>query len=808
MLKNYIKIAWRNIIRHKSYSAINIAGLAVGVAACLLIFVVVQYELSFDKFQPNYKNIYRVVMKQTSENGINYMEGVPYPMPDALRIDFPQAKFARLITDYGALITANSNTQNAGAGTNKFIEPIGVLFIEPQFFEIFKHKWLSGDKSALAQPNMLVLSKSSADKYFGDWKHAVGKLLKIDNLISARVAGIIEDAPSNSDFQLKVMISFPTLKPYLKAYNFEDNWDNVGSNSQVFMMLPPQTTPGTIEAQFKGFVTKHYNPNNIYSRVHFLQPLSNMHFDTRFSNALGDHLTNMATIRTLMLIALLIIVMASINFINLSTAQSVGRSKEVGIRKVLGSSRAQLINQSLGETGLIVIVSVILAIVIAWLSLPFLKNIASVPDDISLISIGSVLFLIAVVLFIVLLSGIYPALIVSGFKPVLAIKNKITAASIGGIPLRRVLVIGQFAIAQLLIIGTIVAVQQMNFVNKADLGFNKDAVLVMPGNSDSVSISKMYGFKQQLLQNPAVKSVSFASDQPSSNNNWAANFYFNNSTKDLGYETFYKMADADYFKTYGLRFVAGHGYEQSDTLSQAVVNETFLKKLGIQNPNNGIGKTVRLGAKGKWASIVGVVADFKTNSLRDAVKPIMIFPRKKFESVVAVKLSTTNLAESATQLQKLWETTYPDYAYTGYFLDDNIAQFYKQENQLALVYKIFALIAIFISCLGLYGLVSFMVVQRTKEVGVRKVLGASVGSIVYLFSKEFMILIACSFAIAMPAAWYMMTGWLQNFVYRINLTPGVFVVAVFASLIIAWLTVGYKAIKAALANPVKSLRSE
>jgi putative ABC transport system permease protein len=278
--------------------------------------------------------------------------------------------------------------------------------------------------------------------------------------------------------------------------------------------------------------------------------------------------------------------------------------------------------------------------------------------------------------------------------------------------------------------------------------------------------------------------------------------------KDNGYETFYKIGDADYFKTFGLRFVAGHGYEQSDTLRQAVINETFMKKVGIQNPADAIGKTVRLGARGIWAPIVGVVADFKASSLRETIQPMMIFPRKTREATVAVKLSTTNLSETVAQLQKLWEGTYPDYAYSGYFLDDNIAKFYKQENQLALVYKIFALIAIFISCLGLYGLVSFMVVQRTKEVGVRKVLGASIGSIVYLFSKEFMILIACSFIIAMPAAWYMMNSWLQGFVYKISLSPGIFLIAIIASLGIAWLTVGYKAVRAAVANPVKSLRSE
>ncbi|MEO6979210.1 MAG: FtsX-like permease family protein, partial [Mucilaginibacter sp.] len=410
---------------------------------------------------------------------------------------------------------------------------------------------------------------------------------------------------------------------------------------------------------------------------------------------------------------------------------------------------------------------------------------------------------------IILLSGLYPALVVSGFKPVSALKNKITAASIGGIPLRRALVVLQFGISQLLIIVTIIAVKQMRYVNEADLGFSKEAILVIPGSTDSLSLRKMESFKEQLLQNPEIKSVSFVSDVPSSENNWGTNFYYNHEKKENGITTFLKYGDDDYFKTFQLQFVAGKGYDRSDTARQAVVNETFLRKLGILKSEEAIGKTVRLGGgNSPWLPIVGVVKDFKTNTLRESVKPIVISSSKSQEGEIAIKLQTKSLTKTVSTIQHQWEKTYPEYAYTGYFLDDNIAQFYNQENQLALVYKIFAGIAVFISCLGLYGLVSFMVVQRTKEVGVRKVLGASVKSIVFLFSKEFMILIAISFVIAVPVSWYLMSGWLQSFVYRINITADVFLLAVVSSIILAWITVGYKAIKAALTNPVKSMRSE
>ena len=807
MLKSYFKIAWRNIVRHKGYTAINISGLTVVIAACLLIYVVIQYEMSFEKFRPNFKNIYHVVTREKHEDGFSYNPGLPVPSTDALRLDFPQAKVAAINASYGSQITVPLSSSGNSAADKKFTENVGVMFMEPQFFDIFKADWLAGGPSVLAQPNMAIIDKSSATKYFGDWKNAIGKSLKMDNVLNLKIAGVIDDAKPNSDFPLKVLISFVTWKQHPKDYNYNYEWHSVSSNHQVFMSLPENESIDKINAQLKDFNHRHSGDKGVSHKIQFLQPLSEMHFDTRFGNVLGDHMTKKSTLTTLSFIAVLIIVMASINFINLSTAQSVGRSKEVGIRKVLGSSRSQLIGQVIGETAILVIIAVSLSIIIAKLLLPYLKNIANVPDSISLLSPGSILFLLITTIIVILLSGIYPALVVSGFKPVLALKNKITAASIGGIPLRRVLVVAQFTISQLLIIGTIIAIKQMNFVNEADLGFNKEAILVIPGYTDSLSLRKIDPFKQQLLRNPDVREVSFISDVPSSDNNWATNFYFNNTHKDDGLTTWLKYGDADYFKTFGLHFIAGKGYEQSDTAKQVVVNETFLSKVGIRNPAEAIGKTVSLGG-GRWFPISGVVKDFKTNSLRETVKPIVISPSKSLEQEVAIKIQTRNLSKTVATLQKLWENTYPEYAYNGYFLDDNIAQFYKQENQMALVYKIFAGIAIFISCLGLYGLVSFMVVQRTKEVGVRKVLGASVASIVYLFSKEFIVLIMLAFVIAVPVGWYMMSGWLQSFVYRIPISVDAFVLAFAGAIILAWITVGYKAIRAALVTPVKSLRSE
>jgi ABC-type antimicrobial peptide transport system permease subunit len=460
----------------------------------------------------------------------------------------------------------------------------------------------------------------------------------------------------------------------------------------------------------------------------------------------------------------------------------------------------------MGETGLIVIIAIVLSFVVALFCLPYIKHIASIPETLNLLNIQTISFLVVILIVVTLLSGTYPSLILSGFKPALALKNKINSATVGGISIRRGLVVLQFAISQILMVGTIVAISQMNFIRKADLGFNKAAIFEMNVNPDSALISRQPAFKQKLLQLPGVQSVSFASDIPSSDNNSSTNFAFDHKP-DESFNLYLKFADEDYFKTFGLQFLAGRIYTKSDTANEVVINETLMKKLAVNDPQKIIGKDIRMGGRA-WKKIVGVIKDFKTNSLREDIKPTMISENKEFYGVTAIKLKPVEIKKTQAAIESTWNEFFPEYAYLNSYVDQDIAKFYEQEDQLALLYKIFAGIAIFISCLGLYGLVSFMAVQKTREIGVRKVLGASVQNIIYLFSKEFTILILIGFLIAAPVAYYMMNSWLTNFVFRINIGAKVFVIAILMSVIIAWITVGYKSIKAALANPVKSLRTE
>lgn len=805
MIKNYLTTAIRNLKRHKVYSMINISGLAIGIASCLLLFTVIKYELSYDRFQQAYKNIYRVVTTDKNDEEFFYTPGIPFPAIDALRTDIPELTSGVLMANYGSQVSVLGTNENNLLPEKKFIEQTGFFFADPEFFKIFHFVWVTGTPDVLKEPNVTVLTKKMAIKYFGDWKNATGQYLKLDNAITVKVAGILEDVPANTDFPLAIVTSYETAKASNGVYFYSDEWGATTSNFQVYTLMPKNQTAENINHRLQAFSKKYYGQRNRTVRTNSLQPLAQMHFDKRFE-VFGDHTTDRSTLWTLALIALFIIVMACINFINLSTAQAVGRSREIGIRKVLGSKRGQLFGQVMGETAFIVITSVILAIGIAFICLPYIKHIASIEESLDFLNWQTLLFIFGLIIVVTIFAGIYPALILSGFKPVLALKNKITSASVGGISLRRGLVVAQFVISQVLIIGTIVAIMQMKYVRSADLGFKKDALLIINANTDSVAQARQKSFNYKLQQLPGVETVSFSSDVPSSDNNWATNFAFDHKP-DENFGLYIKYGDENYFKTYGLQFISGRGFTESDTTREVVINETLAKKLGLKDPSAAVGKEIRMGAQ-HWKTIVGVVKDFKTNSLKEDIKPLIIAENLKFYTVTGVKLKTADIHKSQAAVEAAWNETFPEYAYTTAFMDENLAEFYKQDEQLSLLYKIFAVIAIFISCLGLYGLVSFMAVQKTKEVGIRKVLGASAGNIVFLFSREFTILISIAFIIAAPLAYFMMNNWLQDFVYRIEMGVGVFVIAVVLSIMIAWITVGYKAIRAAVANPVKSLRTD
>jgi len=803
MIKNYFKIAFRNLQRNRTYAFLNISGLAVGIAACLLLFVIIQFETSFDNFHNNRKNIYRLGSEFHNQDGISYSDGVPFPATVALRNDFPQLKkVGAIYRDNGQVTLKNENNKIV----KKFTD-VQIYYTEPEFFEIFNFKWIAGTpKEVLSAPNSAALTKKLAEKYFTTWQDAIGKTFIYNNRITYKIAGIVDNPPANSDFPLEIIASYETLKQTSFRANLTD-WVSIFGGAGTYIVLPENIAPASFNKQLAAFAKK-YRPAEYAKDGIILQPLSEIHYDDRFGNY-RNHTFSQNLVTALALIGIFLIVIACVNFINLATAQAINRSKEVGIRKVMGSSRAQLAFQFLGETAIIAFIAILIAVGIVFAALPFLVKLLESEITFNFINDPSlILFLLVIFLSVTFLSGLYPALILSGFNPIKALKSKVTAKMVGGISLRRGLVVLQFAIAHILIIGTIVVVSQTNYFRNASLGFDKTAIINVPLPGDSLSETKFDHLRNQFQKNLDIENVSFSFASPADNSGWASEFEFAHTGKRSDFSANFKWADADYFKTYNLEFVAGRPYYPSDTVREFVVNQNLLNKLGIHNPREAIGKELNFWNGEVRANIVGVIKDFNSNSLRQPMEPVVLSTWKRVYQLVSIKIKPGREKQVLSYVEKEWNSSFPDYVYQYQFLDKKIENFYRQENQLSQLYTLFASIAIFISCLGLYGLVSFMATQRVKEVGIRKVLGASVAHIVYLFSKEFTVLILIAFAIAAPLAYYFMHKWLQDFSYRISLGSGVFILAILSSIVIAWITVGYRALRAALSNPVKSLRTE
>ena len=505
-----------------------------------------------------------------------------------------------------------------------------------------------------------------------------------------------------------------------------DDWVSTFSDNNTFVVLPDHYPVDKFNVALAQFAKKH-KPAEYAQDAYVLQPLKELHYDDKLGN-FRNHTFSHSLITALLLIALFLVLIACVNYVNLSTAQALNRTREVGIRKVLGSIRKQLMIQFLVETAIITFVSIVLAIVIAKISLPYLNQLLETDMQFDILTNPlSLALLIGLFVVVTLLSGLYPALVLSGFSPIAALKSKISNQQIGGVSLRRVLVVVQFTIAHVLVIAMLIVMSQMNYIQSVSLGFDKDQIINVPIPSDSINHTKIGFVRNQLVENPDIKKVSFSFASPSSDGNWNSDFKFDNNAKNTDFSANLKWADPDYFSTYNLQFVAGRPYYPSDTVHEFVVNETLVNKLGLKNPNDIIGKQLNFWDGGIKAPVVGVIRDFNSYSLRQPMAPVVLAAWKNVYQTINIKIKAGREKQVIAVVQNIWTKTYPDYVFQYQFLDKTIENFYKQENQLSILYKIFGAIALIISCLGLYGLVSFMTIQRTKEVGIRKVLGASFG---------------------------------------------------------------------------------
>ena len=675
-----------------------------------------------------------------------------------------------------------------------------LVYIEPNFFEIFDWAMLEGSLESLDQPNVVALSKTLADKYFPNGG-GIGRTIRLNKKTDLKVIAILEDAPINSDFPFGIFISMETKKS-LEPREF-NRWGSISSDNVAFVLLEDNVTPDQIDAQFPDFVERHWDKEEREERSFVIAPLSDYHFNEDFGTFSGGE-TPKTLLYAFIIIGTLILVIACFNFINMSTAMAVKRGKEVGMRKVLGSSRRQLVFRFLGETFAITLISIVLSLAITERLLPLVitdfveMTIPFQPfTDVVVFS-----FLLGTLIIVSILAGLYPAIVLSKARPVNALKGTVAQGN-GNMFLRRFLVFIQFLLCQILIFGTIVTTRQMDFFMSKDMGYDQEWILDISLADESPQAQQLW--ESEIANIPGVVSHSFSFRPPFSGSVSGTNAYYYNDSSRVELQVQIKPADHQYLATYGLEMVAGEWLPESDTITRFVVNEELLKTLNV-TPTEALGETMNVW--GIKATIVGVVKDYHTGRLDDRIEPVMMFSQNTNYGTLGVRVNSANAEQVVKDLEKVWYSIHEEYEFDHIYLDQQVRAYYEGEQKMSQLLTVFAGIAIFIGCLGLYGLVAFIANQKAKEISIRKVLGASVATIMRKFSSEFMLLVLISFVFAGPISYFFMSSWLDQYEYRIPIGPMIFVASISASVLIALGTTSYRSMKAATANPIKSLRDQ
>jgi len=809
MIKNYLVIALRNFLRNKNYTLINVLGLSIGLTSCIVIFLLVTYDLSFDKFHTHYNSLYRIVQDSESASGIQSEAATPYPLPHAFRNDFPEIP---LVTQ----MHYQDETLVRVGDEKQVVE--NILFADSLFFEVFSFKVISGNpKAELGQPGKVFLTESLAKKLL---KHEGVTTIKIGNKVQLDVAGIVADPPATSHIQFTMVVSMPSLTADFLGGLPLDEWGMTASGF-TYIVLPPTVDPASLTPRFAAFVKKYMaEEDKSIKQTYSLQALHDIHFSKKYTENPGTPSNaEYSDLVVLAILGLFILAIACINFINLATALAIKKSKEIGIRKTLGAKRSQLTLYFLGETFLIILCAVLISLCATEWLLPWLNRFLTKSLELNMLSNPLlVMFLLGLMAMATLFSGFYPAVILSGFNPAAVLKNKISAQGSSGATVRKVLVVFQFMIAQVLIIGTLIVADQMEYFNSKPLGFDKEAIITIP--VPDINKQNMLALRARLEANPNIQYLSYSLGAPTSTNNFNTGFYLTEKGAGERYDVGLKPVDIHYRDTYGLKLVAGRWFTEAEekradfSLPEGeaefkyVVNEAAVRTLGFHDPKDIIGKFITTGVRRTSAEVIGVVEDFHMTSLHDKIRPVLLMGMPEFYFTAGMKVAPEHFSETIKFIEKNWNEVFPDYFFEYEFLDQELAALYRQDERTFTLFKIFAGISIFIGCLGLYGLISFMANQKLKEVGIRKVMGASVTSIMMLFSKEFIKLIVIAFVMAAPLAWYFMHRWLENFAYRIDIRWPAFLIAVGATLAIALLTVSYRSLRAAVSNPAETLRTE
>lgn len=809
MLRNYLRSAWRNIVRHKFISAINISGLAIGLTCCLLILAYIINELSYDKFNTNADRTYRVTRIFYDGNGTEnlHLSAVAPPFGPLLKTAFPEIeKMTRVLSDGTAILKYK----------DKLFNERDTYFADENFPQIFSLDVVKGDRqNALTNPYSLMMTPELARKYFGD-EDPINKSVIIDNTKHAfTVTGIFNPFPTNAHMHPTMLMSFSTLRD-TALYGEKQLETNFGNNAfYTYLLFPKNYNVASVEKQLPSFLDNY---------VHFpgapqtyktskgtaltLQKLTDIHLRSH----LDDEIENNGDIKRVYIfsiIALFILVIACINYMNLSSARSVVRAKEIGVRKVVGAQRSEIIRQFLGESVLVTWIALIIAIMLSVLLLPNINRISGLSLSLQSLLRWQILVPLLLLPFIVgIISGIYPALFMSSFKPVSVLKGVLKVGT-GSVSFRKVLVVAQFGISIFLIVATAVVFKQLRYMQQTSLGFNKNYVVDV--GYDRSLTPRYDAFRNDLLRNPAIKEVGRSSRIPSGRllDEQGASFLMGAKMQPSKIDIKCLATDYGFIPAYGMQMAAGRNFSKDFATDTAnfIINETAVKALGWGSANKAVGRDMTYGGtKGK---IIGVVKDFHFESLHQNIIPLVFFmPPQGYYQHISIKVSGNNLPSALAAIQSTWRNYLPNDPYEYSFVDDKFQQLYTAEQQQESFVTIFSCIAIFIACLGLFGLSSFTISQRIKEIGVRKVLGASVPQIVAELSKDFMKLVLIASVLALAGAWWAMNMWLQDFAYRVSIGWVIFILAPLAALIIAFATIGFQSVKAALVNPVKSLRSE
>ena len=805
MIKNYFKIAWRNIIRQKGYSGINIIGLAIGIAACLLILQYVSFELSYENFHNNKERIYRVQLDRFDNGKISTQWAAgAYAAGNSFKDAIPE------IEDYVKLVPRDpviAELNNQPIKINK------IFYATNSFFSMFTYPLITGDKkTALTEPFTAAISETTARTLYGT-TNAVGKTLTLNRKRDYTITAVFKDAPVNTQLKPDILLSYPSfIKLVGPNNNPETAWQWDGC--LTYLLLRKNADQKVVEKKFvpvvEKFTAAEMKKFNAGAR-YYLEPLTDIHLQSHY---IGEPAPNGdgKTTYLLLAIAFFIAVIAWVNYINLATARAVSRAKEVGIRKTVGSERKQLIIQFLSESALLNFIALVLALVIVIIAIPGFNKLSGQNLSFSLFS-KTTFWLGLVGLFFtgVFFSGLYPAFVLSGFKPIEVLKGKLIATTKGSL-LRKGLVVFQFTASLFLLIGTLAVYQQIQYMRKQSLGINIDQTLVVrpPGVlTDSTYLQNMSAFKEALHQQTGIKAVAISTSIPGEAVGWNAGGIKLAGTDESTQKQYRVIGtDHDYMKQYGIKLVAGRYFSKDfGTDDSAVIfNKKGFEQLGLNKPEDAVGK--RIDFWGRRYTIVGVVENFHQQSLREAFEPLIFRLIPDVRGYLSVKTTASNAGETIALVKSNWDKFFPGNTFDYFFLDDHFDQQYQADQRFGQVFGLFTSLAILVACLGLFGLASFTTIQRTKEIGIRKVLGASVSGILKLLYQEFATLLVIAFVIAVPLAWLTIASWLQGYAFRINIHWYYFVFPFIIILVVALLTVSFQSIKAAIANPVKSLRTE